>query len=98
MNALFSVFSFSVTLVSLSCNLTCLDRVLFSAACLVGRLSKFNHISAYMFDILHRLPLRQCIEFRVAVIIWYSQIGQAPAYLADLCSPSLSIRSTCHLH
>src|SRR6218665_3717903 len=77
--------------------LNCLNRVLLSVACLIGRVSKFDHISAYMRDVLHWLPLRQRIEFRVAVLIWYSLIGQAPAYLTDLCRPSLSARRTCHL-
>src|SRR6218665_1859756 len=74
-----------------------LDRVLRSAARLIGRVSKFDHISAYMRDVLHWLPLRQRIEFRVADLVWYSLIGQAPAYLTDLCCPSLSARSTRHL-
>src|SRR6218665_818093 len=52
---------------------------------------------AYMRDVLHWLPLRQRIEFRVAVLVWYSIIGQAPAYLTDLCCPSLTARSTRHL-
>src|SRR6218665_1632359 len=50
-----------------------------------------------MRDVLHWLPLRQRIEFRVAVLVWYSLIGQAHAYLTDLCRPSLSVRSTRHL-
>src|SRR6218665_1615431 len=78
-------------------SLNCLDRVLRSAARLIDRVSKFDHISAYMRDVLHWLPLRQRIEFRVAVLVWYSLIGQAPAYLTDLCRPSLSVRSTRHL-
>src|SRR6218665_1963527 len=77
--------------------LNCLNRVLRSAARLIGRVSKFDHISAYLRDVLHWLPLRQRIEFRVAVLVWYSLIGQAPAYLTDLCRPSLSVRSTRHL-
>src|SRR6218665_1762361 len=57
--------------------LNCLDRVLRSAARLIGRVSKFDHISdhisAYMRDVLHWLPLRQRIEFcRVAVLVWCS--------------------------
>src|SRR6218665_1125095 len=74
-----------------------MNRVLRSAARLIGRVSKFDHISAYMRDVLHWLPLRQRIEFRVSVLVWYSLIGQAPAYLTDLCRPSLSARSTRHL-
>ena len=68
-----------------------------SAARLIGRVSKFYHISAYMQDVLHYwLPLRQRIEFRVAVLVWYSLIGHASAYLTDLCRPSLSAKSTRH--
>src|SRR6218665_2287214 len=51
-----------------------------------------------MRDVLHWLPLRQRIEFRVAVLVWYSLISQAPAYLTNLCCPSLSAQSTLHLH
>src|SRR6218665_3593211 len=51
--------------------LNCLDRVLRSAARLIGRVSKFDHISAYMLDVIHWLPFRQRIEFRVAVLVWY---------------------------
>src|SRR6218665_930717 len=68
-----------------------------SAARLIGRVSKFDHISAYMRDVPHWLPIRQRIEFRVAVLVWYSLIGQASAYLTDLCCPSLTARSTRHL-
>src|SRR6218665_4181419 len=50
---------------------------------LIGRVgvSKFDHISAYMRVVVHWLPLRQRIEFRVTVLVWYSLIGQASAYL-----------------
>ena len=50
-----------------------------------------------MRDVLHWLPLRQRIEFRVAVQVWYSLIGQALAYLTDFCCLSLTARSTRHL-
>src|SRR6218665_1341739 len=46
---------------------------------------------------INKVPLRQCIEFRVAVLVWYSLKGQAPAYLTDLCWTSLSAWSTSHL-
>src|SRR6218665_3352948 len=63
-----------------------------------------------MRDVLHWLPLRQRIEFRVAVLVWYSLIDQASTYLKSFRSlveqsctlltfvcPSLSARSTRHL-
>src|SRR6218665_3218965 len=33
----------------------------------------------------------------IAVLVWYSLIGQAPAYFTDLCCPSLTVRSTRNL-
>src|SRR6218665_2517132 len=33
----------------------------------------------------------------VVVLVWYSLIGNASAYLTDLCCPSLSALSTRHL-
>jgi len=50
-----------------------------------------------MRDVLHWLPLRQRIEYKVAVLVWYSLIGKAPSYLTDLRRPSLSAPSTRHL-
>src|SRR6218665_1990596 len=47
-----------------------------------------------MCSLLKMLESFFVIEFRVAVLVWYSLIGQAPAYLTDLCRPSLSARST----
>src|SRR6218665_1979295 len=77
--------------------LNCLNRVLRSAARLIGRVSKFDYISAYMRGVLHWLPLRQRIEFRVAVLGWYSPIAQDSAYHTDFCCPFRSARSTRHL-
>src|SRR6218665_3268296 len=51
-----------------------------------------------MRDVLHWLPLRQRIEFRVAVLVW-SMAGPKrglPCH-ADTCRSSLSARSTRHL-
>src|ERR1043165_5989378 len=35
-------------------------------------------------------PLKQPIEYRIAVLVWCCLLGLAPAYLWELCSPSLS--------
>src|SRR6218665_1653889 len=48
------------------------------------------HHATYMLDVIHWLPFRQRIEFWVAVLVWYTLIGQAPAYLTDLCCPSIT--------
>ena len=73
---------------------SCLDRVLRSAARLIGRIPKFDHISSYMRDILHWLLLKQRIEYRIAALVWRCLLGLAPAYLSELCSPTLSARGS----
>src|SRR6218665_3470359 len=52
--------------------LSCLDRVLRSAARLIGRIPvpKYDHISPYMRDISCWLPARQRIEYRMAALVW----------------------------
>ena len=83
-----------------ACRLGCLNRVLRSAARLCGRIPKFGHVSGYMLDVLHWLPLLQRISYRMIALVWRSLLGLAPAYLRDLCCPTLgapgrrSLRST----
>src|SRR5688572_32615153 len=53
-----------------------------------------------MLDVLHWLPLLQRISYRMIALVWRSLLGLAPAYLRDLCCPTLgapgrrSLRST----
>src|SRR6218665_895237 len=63
---------------------------------MVGRMDRFTHFCLYA-GCPPLAPSEAAQEFRVAVFVWYSLIGQAPAYLTDLFRPSLSARSTCHL-
>ena len=74
--------------------MNCLDRVLRSAARLIGHIPKFDHVSSYMRDVLHWLPIRQRIEYRTAAVVWRCLLGLAPAYLIELCCPTLSARGT----
>ena len=71
-----------------------LDRVLRTAARLIGRIPKFGHITAFMRDVLHWLPLKQRIVYRIAALAWRCLLGLAPAYLRELCSPALSTRTS----
>jgi len=69
--------------------LVCLDRVLRSAARLIGQIPKFGHVSSYMLETLHWLPTRQRIEYRIAALVRRCQLGLAPVYLRELCCPSV---------
>jgi len=64
-----------------------LDRVLRSAARLIGGVRKYASVSGYMRDTLQWLPIRQCIFYRVAVLVWHCLIAIAPVYLRELCRP-----------
>src|SRR6218665_3680245 len=60
----------------------------------IGQIPKFGHVSSYMLEVLHWHPTRQCIEYRVASIVWRCQLGLAPTYLIDLCRPVSGSRSS----
>src|SRR6218665_813753 len=47
-----------------------------------------------MRDILHWLPARQRIEYRMAALVWHCLLGLAPAYLVEFCDPTQSARSS----
>jgi hypothetical protein len=68
-----------------------LQRVLRAAARLIGGFSKFDHVSHFMRDVLHWLPASKRIEFRISVWVWRCQLGSAPAYLREFCSPITGI-------
>src|SRR5688572_9412274 len=76
-----------------------LEGVLRAAARLIGGVPKFGHISAYMRDVLHWLPVQQRIHYRVSSIVWQCILGRAPFYLRELltltsaCSGRRSLRS-----
>src|SRR6218665_1582043 len=48
-------------------------------------------MTGYMLNVLHWLPVRQRIQYRVASLVWRCQLGLAPAYLMDLCRPVSSL-------
>src|SRR6218665_3765702 len=74
-----------------------IQSVLNAAARLVGRLPRTSHISVFMFDHLHWLPLIARIQLKVLTLIYRSHIGQAPRYLRDLIRLPSSAISLCPL-
>ena len=76
-----------------------LEGVLRAAARLIGGVPKFGHISAFMRDVLHWLPVQQRIHYRVSSTVWHCVLGRAPTYLQELftltsaCSGRRSLRS-----
>src|SRR6218665_3881795 len=72
--------------------LGCIERVIRTAARLIGGIPRTGHVSAYMLDVLHWLPLQQRITFRIVAMVWRCILGLAPAYLRDLCHPTPGTR------
>src|SRR6218665_1767082 len=85
------------TLVSPAVRLGCLERVIRTVARLIGGIPRTGHVSAYILDGLHRLPLQQRIIFRIGAVVWRCILGLAPAYLRDLCHPTPGTRG-CSSH
>jgi alpha-D-ribose 1-methylphosphonate 5-triphosphate synthase subunit PhnG len=57
-----------------------------AAARLVTGLRKFDHVKPTLRD-LHWLPVRQRINYKVALLVYKCLHGLAPSYLADDCRP-----------
>src|SRR6218665_1241901 len=51
---------------------------------MIGGVPKFGHISEFMRDTLHRLPVRQRIHYSLSTIVWRCVLGIAPTYLLKL--------------
>src|SRR6218665_3845950 len=95
--SIFSEVEHSIVTSLPATRLSCLDRVLRSAARLIGHIPKYDHISTYMRDILLWLPARQRIEYRMAALVWRCLLGLALAYLVEFCGPTQSARSSRYL-
>ena len=75
--------------------LTRLQRVQNSAARLVTRKRKFEHVTLILRS-LHWLPIRARIQFKVLTLVFKCLHGNAPAYLSELIKqyqPSRNLRS-----
>ena len=80
------------------------QSILNAAARLIGGIPKFAHISGFIRDTLHWLPIQQRVQFKTLSLMRNCIAGVAPAYLRSFCTlvssiPSrVSLRSsTCEL-
>ena len=49
-------------------------------------LGRFDHITPAMRNDLHWLPVRQRIEYKIALLVYKCLRGAAPLYLSDYCA------------
>src|SRR5688572_9382323 len=72
-------------------HLSSIERVLRSAARLVGSIPRYGSVSSYMHHILHWLPLRHRILYRLCSLVWQCVLGSAPRYLRSIFTLSSSL-------
>lgn len=70
-----------------------LQSVLNAAARLIARLPRFAHISKFMTQQLHWLPLTARIQFKILSLTYRAVLGQAPSYLCELIKRPTSATS-----
>src|SRR6218665_1750078 len=54
-----------------------------AAARLIARLPRYSHISYYIKEHLHWLPISTRIEYKILLIVLKAQMGVAPKHLRD---------------
>ena len=74
-----------------------LQSVLNAAARLISNKRKFDHITPVLRDHLHWLPIRQRIDFKIAVFVYNALHGRGPAYLSRICNPVREVGARAHL-
>src|SRR6218665_33033 len=85
------------TLVSLLCVWAALNR-LSALPCLIGGIPRTGHVSAYMLDVLHLLPLQQRIIFRIGALLvwrfcWVSLRSTSEIFAAPPRAPEVAVHS-----
>src|SRR6218665_1307946 len=67
-----------------------LQSVLNAAARLIAHIPQFSHISTFMMEKLHWLPLSARIHFKIIFLVYKAFLGLAPSYLFKLIMRPLS--------
>jgi hypothetical protein len=70
-----------------ACNMNRLQVVMNAAARLVTGTGRYEHITPVIRDVLHWLPVKQRIDFKIAVLAFNCIRGTGPAYFNDVCIP-----------
>ena len=73
------------------CSLSRLQRILNTAARILCKIPKFDHISKTLLD-LHWIPIQQRILFKILILTYQAYHKTAPQYLCDLIMPYSNAR------
>jgi len=69
-----------------------LQTVMNAAGRLVGRLSRFDHVTPVLRDALHWLPIQQRIVYKIAVFAFDCVRGTCPSYFRGVCTILTEVR------
>ena len=75
-----------------------LQGVLNAAARLIDRRWKFDNISSTICGVLHWLPIRQRVDFKLSVLVFDCLCNLTPSYLMNMCQPVMSSLHRRRLH
>ena len=68
-----------------------LQKILKTAARILCRVLKFDHISVKLSETLHWLPVHQRVIFKILILMYQAYHETAPQYLFDLIVPYANI-------
>ena len=79
------------------CELHRIQMLINTAARVISGLCRFDHITDFVKDVLHWLPLTQRVHLKVCTLVCKASHGLAPTYLSDLVVKSTVIARRCDL-
>src|SRR6218665_1409431 len=80
-----------------ACRIGSLNKVLRTAAQLVGHIPKFNQVTEYIRDELHWLPYLHRIAYKSSALVIRCIEGLAPPCLRELCCSTTQVQRRCCL-
>ena len=80
-----------------ACRIWSLNRVLLTAARLVGRIPKFGQVTEHIRNELRWLPYPRRIAYIISALVRRYIEGLAPPYLRELCYSTTQVQRRCCL-
>ena len=68
-----------------------LQAVMNATAQLVTGLGRFDHVTRVLRDELHWLPIKQRVDYKIALLVYKCLHGLGPSYLAEYCTAAPTV-------
>ena len=70
-----------------SCDIAQLESVQNATIRLFGSVSKYDSVTSVLCDVLHWLPIKERINFKIGILTYKALNGLAPSYLSEMLVP-----------